>query len=86
MGRKLTPFTLEHHKDVGKKLWDIDDYLCTLAVDIGNAYGAQEMDRVIKIRNLLSIVRSNLDNELAGENPSIEQPNYIYYHVDERRE
>lgn len=86
MGRKLTPFTLDQHKDVGKKLWDIDDYLCSLSVAVGNAYGASEMDRLIKIRNLLSVVRSNLENELAGENPTLEHPNFIYYHVDNRPE
>jgi hypothetical protein len=80
---KKRGLSFDRHKEIGKKLSEIDDYLTHIACEIGNAYplnirNGKPFRALGKTRSGFSMLRSELEELFYKDCPD-QASKYIYY-------
>lgn len=69
MSRIKHSLTIEEHQSLGLQLQQISVQLTSIAVIIGNAYGAAEMDKILTKQRRINQLRFEMENREFNEHP-----------------
>ena len=81
---KKTPFTLDQHKDAGKKFQQINTLLSDLMVSVSWSYSIKIADRLGVIQRRIGQIRSELEAQMFTEHSELSNTEgfkvYYSYH------
>jgi len=76
---KKTGLTLEQHEKLGIELQAMRDKLINISVELSKAYPQKISNVSSRASKTIDILRSELDDKVCQENPSLEEAIKIYY-------